>query len=71
MPSRRFSNFGKQGENFGILILTSVYAIIKSNVGNTGIIDAVLSVGWKQLKLWHIVLVVVICLIGYGLYSKT
>ena len=53
-----------------ILILTSVCAIVKSYVDNTGIIDVVLSVGWKQIKLWHIVLVVVICLIGYGLYSK-
>lgn len=53
-----------------LLILTSVCAIIKSYVDNTGIVDVVLSVGWKQIKLWHIVLVVVICLIGYGLYSK-
>lgn len=53
-----------------ILILTSVCAFFKSYVDNTGIIDVVLSVGWKQIKFWHIVLVVVICLIGYGLYSK-
>ena len=53
-----------------LLILASVYAIIKSHVDNLGLFDVVVSVGREQIKLWYIVLVVVIGLIGYGLFSK-
>lgn len=53
-----------------LLMMASGYALIKSYLDNVSFIDVIQTFGGVQIKLWLIVLIVVILLVGYGIYSK-